>query len=291
MIFPDQMNYLNNSYYILPTIKGAVFQSHSNDKLPTKYQLRSDPMSTSARAETFRDPDPNAHKPDPKESVSLFSTVNMPPDPLLDSGFFIDADPPATSGTTTTTTNDQISKKRETIREQKSANPDTANGKESVPTPETSFTRRPTATEAWLPPGWEIEDRVRSSGATAGTVDKYYFHVASGHRFRSKKEVLYFLETGTKRKRRKENSNADMDSSGSAAGSTKQKKPDKKAKTSALNFDYFNSPENVEWVLTDPSEGSWTPFIGKVQVPESVRQDWAAAFTFLTTSNNGHKIF
>lgn len=79
-------------------------------------------------------------------------------------------------------------------------------------------------------------------------------------------------------------------SSGSAAGSTKQKKPNIKAKTSALNFDYFNSPENVEWVLTDPSEGSWTPFIGKVEVPESVRQDWAAAFTDLTTSNNGSKI-
>ncbi|KAJ6309832.1 hypothetical protein OIU76_014718 [Salix suchowensis] len=24
----------------------------------------------------------------------------------------------------------------------------------------------------WLPPGWVVEDRVRSSGATAGTVDK-----------------------------------------------------------------------------------------------------------------------
>lgn len=81
-----------------------------------------------------------------------------------------------------------------------------------------------------------------------------------------------------------------LQSSGSAAGSTKQKKPNIKAKTSALNFDYFNSPENVEWVLTDPSEGSWTPFIGKVEVPESVRQDWAAAFTDLTTSNNGSKI-
>ncbi|KAK9186159.1 hypothetical protein WN943_026521 [Citrus x changshan-huyou] len=247
-------------------------------------------MSTSARAQASHDPNPNLHKPEPKESVNLFSTVNVPPDPLLDSGFFIDAAPPATSGSNTTTTNDQTSKKRGTIREHKSENLATTNGTESALTPETASTRRLTAMEAWLPPGWEIEDRVRTSGATAGTVDKYYFHVASGRRFRSKKEVLYFLETGTKRKRRKENSNADMDSSGSAAGSTKQKKPNIKAKTSALNFDYFNSPENVEWVLTDPSEGSWTPFIGKVEVPESVRQDWAAAFTDLTTSNNGSKI-
>lgn len=137
-------------------------------------------MSTSARAQASHDPNPNLHKPQPKESVNLFSTVNVPPDPLLDSRFFIDADPPATSGSnTTTTTNDQTSKKRGTIREHKSENLATTNGTESAPTPETASTRRLTATEAWLPPGWEIEDRVRTSGATAGTVDKVAYLLIS----------------------------------------------------------------------------------------------------------------
>ena len=40
---------------------------------------------------------------------------------------------------------------------------------------------------------------------------QYYYDPASASRFRSKKEVLYFLETGTKRKKKKENSDADAD--------------------------------------------------------------------------------
>lgn len=63
------------------------------------------------------------------------------------------------------------------------------------------------------------------------------------------------------------------------SGSHKQKKSSTKPKSSALNFDFVNVPENVVWVLTDSSAGSWTPFIGNKEVPESTTQEWAAAFT------------
>jgi hypothetical protein len=40
---------------------------------------------------------------------------------------------------------------------------------------------------------------------------QYYFDPVSGLRFRSKTEVLYFLETGTKRKKKKLMENSDAD--------------------------------------------------------------------------------
>ncbi|XP_015873985.2 methyl-CpG-binding domain-containing protein 5 [Ziziphus jujuba] len=135
----------------------------------------------------------------------------------------------------------------------------------------------------WLPSGWIVEDRVRSSGATAGTVDKYYFHPVSGRRFRSKKEVLYFLETGTPRKK-KQTENSDAETKGS--GGHKQKSS-AAAKSSTLNFDFSNVPEKVNWVLSDSPEGSWTPYIGDDMVAESGKQEWEAAFKFLTSRNSG----
>ncbi|KAK2641043.1 hypothetical protein Ddye_022806 [Dipteronia dyeriana] len=57
---------------------------------------------------------------------------------------------------------------------------------------------------SWLPQGWQIETKVRTSGATAGVVDKFYFDTVLGNRFRSKKEVLYFIEFGIKREKNKE---------------------------------------------------------------------------------------
>lgn len=67
------------------------------------------------------------------------------------------------------------------------------------------------------------------------------------------------------------------------SGSQNQKKSGTKAKSSALKFDYSNVPEKVEWVLTDFSQGSWAPFIGDKKVPESSVQEWAAAFTALSS--------
>ncbi|XVF68768.1 hypothetical protein PTKIN_Ptkin11bG0027800 [Pterospermum kingtungense] len=151
--------------------------------------------------------------------------------------------------------------------------------------------RRIVAPETWLPAGWLVEDRVRTNGATAGMVDKYYIDPSSGRKFRSKKEVLYFLETGApppKKRKGTETPGSEEAPKGFSAGS-KQKKSDKKPKP--LNFDFVNVPEKVGWSLTDASTDSWTPFLGDDQVPESTRQDWAAAFTSLTASKSGQAMF
>ncbi|XP_051120262.1 methyl-CpG-binding domain-containing protein 6-like [Andrographis paniculata] len=54
----------------------------------------------------------------------------------------------------------------------------------------------------WLPDGWRIDLKVRSSGASAGLIDRYYVEPSEQRKFRSKNEVLYFLETGDKLKRK-----------------------------------------------------------------------------------------
>ncbi|MCO5551800.1 hypothetical protein L7F22_005302 [Adiantum nelumboides] len=59
-----------------------------------------------------------------------------------------------------------------------------------------------TQSPAWLPPGWITEVQTRRSGTTAGTRDKYYKDLVSGRRFRSKNEVIYYLQTGKGRFRR-----------------------------------------------------------------------------------------
>lgn len=48
----------------------------------------------------------------------------------------------------------------------------------------------------WLPVGWITEIKTRKAGITAGTKDKYYKDPISGHRFRSKNEVMSYLQTG-----------------------------------------------------------------------------------------------
>ncbi|KAF3566696.1 hypothetical protein DY000_02017931, partial [Brassica cretica] len=73
----------------------------------------------------------------------------------------------------------------------------------------------------WLPPGWRVEDKVRTSGATAGSVDKvcislllrfYYYEPITGRKFRSRTEVLYYLEHGTSKKGSKKPDNTDSNS-------------------------------------------------------------------------------
>ncbi|KAJ6345142.1 hypothetical protein OIU78_007924 [Salix suchowensis] len=140
----------------------------------------------------------------------------------------------------------------------------------------------------WLPPGWVVEDRVRSSGATAGTVDKYYIDPASGRKFRSRKEVQYYLETGTLKKRGKLTENSDADTN--SAGNLKGDKNKSGAKTSfALNFDSFNVPDRTEWVLVNANEDTWTPFIGGKRVPLYDKEQWDFAFASLATSSHGNR--
>ncbi|XAR60170.1 hypothetical protein NMG60_11033428 [Bertholletia excelsa] len=135
----------------------------------------------------------------------------------------------------------------------------------------------------WLPDDWRMEFRVRSSGVTAGSVDRYYVEPVSGSRFRSKNEVEYFLQTGSKRKK-KPSSDADSNASGESPGGRRQKKSASKSKsTPSLNFDFNNVAEKVHWVLTDATRDEWTPFVDEKMVTKSTRQDWNAAFQLSCT--------
>ncbi|GMG98264.1 hypothetical protein Nepgr_000104 [Nepenthes gracilis] len=139
----------------------------------------------------------------------------------------------------------------------------------------------------WLPLGWRVEFRVRSSGASAGTKDKYYVDPVSNSRFRSKKEVLFFLETGQKKKKRAVNSDGDTPSANNSH-SQKRKKSASKATVSVKNFNFDDVPAKVKWSLTDVYEGLWRPLLGGVErVAETAKQEWAATFTYLTLQNGG----
>ncbi|XP_050140976.1 methyl-CpG-binding domain-containing protein 5-like [Malus sylvestris] len=203
---------------------------------------------------------------------------DSPHDPLLRPGSFIDAT------TTATTSNGRtpIQTKNPHKAPQQSNRSEPGAGAESTEGGAGRAKRKGVSEplENWLPPGWSVQEKVRSSGLTAGSTDRYYFDPVSGRRFRSKIEVLRFLETGTTKKAKTENASADK-TSVEGSGSQKQKKSSTKPKNSALNFDYTDVPEKVEWALTDSSGQSWTPFIDNKKVPESTSKEWAAAFALV----------
>ncbi|XP_077229010.1 methyl-CpG-binding domain-containing protein 5-like [Tasmannia lanceolata] len=144
------------------------------------------------------------------------------------------------------------------------ANVNLPSGDGGVPSLATSATeRRSTELERpeWLPEGWVKKPKIRSSGASVGKVDWYYFDPVSHRSFRSKKEVIDYLGLGTsQRPVPKPMAEESMDCYISSASSE------------AMEFDDNNVPETVTWVLTGPR--SWTPFIGGEQVPESTKKGW-----------------
>lgn len=66
---------------------------------------------------------------------------------------------------------------------------------------------------SWLPENWKLKVKRRTSDVNAGMIDRYYYEPASGAKFQSKNDVLYFLETGFKRKKAKTKSNSSATSS------------------------------------------------------------------------------
>ncbi|KAK6138147.1 hypothetical protein DH2020_028083 [Rehmannia glutinosa] len=90
---------------------------------------------------------------------------------------------------------------------------------------------------------WELKFEARSPGGYAGKVDKYYVEPTGQRKFRSKNEVLHFLETGNKKKR-KPTSEADAAPSEQKKSSTKRKKPE------AVKSD-IKHPEYANGVKTD----------------------------------------
>ncbi|KAL0750787.1 hypothetical protein Bca101_032790 [Brassica carinata] len=104
----------------------------------------------------------------------------------------------------------------------------------------------------WLPPGWRVEDKVRTSGATAGSVDKHVEGQGSNKSSRKAKEPT----------------------------------PPPRPRSPPLKFDFENPPEKVSWSSANAGEEQgWTPFVGDDKVQDSLRREWCTAFTVITTKN------
>ncbi|XP_017232256.1 methyl-CpG-binding domain-containing protein 5 isoform X2 [Daucus carota subsp. sativus] len=141
-----------------------------------------------------------------------------------------------------------------------------------------------------VPPDWQVITRTRSNGQTKGTVDRYYIDPKTGQRFRSKAEVIRYLETGSKSKPQSGANATPSETSGKqkekSRGKQKEKSSSKKTgtgkkeKQTGWNFDFENPPEETTWSLVD---GTWKPSIGGDPVPEETVQQWAETFELVCT--------
>ncbi|XXG85074.1 hypothetical protein AAC387_Pa11g0235 [Persea americana] len=113
----------------------------------------------------------------------------------------------------------------------------------------------------WLPEGWAMEVRERTSMKWEGVRDRYYYDPTNHHRFRSKKEP------------------SNTFSSPNQVGSVLKQQ-------STLRFDFKNPPAKVSWVLCNSAEGSWTPYINKEEVSESTRNSWRTTMEGINNSAN-----
>ncbi|XP_055814612.1 methyl-CpG-binding domain-containing protein 5-like [Solanum dulcamara] len=133
---------------------------------------------------------------------------------------------------------------------------------------------------SWLPENWVFQQVLRTSGATAGIIDKYYYESISEDKFRSKNEVIYFLETGGKSNKESAESSS-TDSTTSEGPKRKKKKSNLKTKkvNTPLYFDCANPPERVCWTQTDSSVDTWEPSINGNMISEIEKQEWDVVFT------------
>ncbi|CAI0393380.1 unnamed protein product [Linum tenue] len=251
-------------------------------------------MSNTTKATPQRYTKPNLPKPDRSPHLP----AGPSPDPLLQDGAFV-FPVSGSSGIEATPPGDN-----------RQPNSSAANA-----AAESSRSRTRVSETSWLPPGWLVEDRVRSSGATAGTIDKiemvrlsfegltensneimtkrylaglqyvvrlYYFDPVSRRRFRSKREVQYFLETGSVKKQKKAESSDANANSAEGSSAKKSKTPKKEARVAShLDFNFSNVPDSVEWILADANKGTWTPSVAGKKPPDSERQIWDATFKYL----------
>ncbi|GAB2274373.1 Methyl-CpG-binding domain protein 5 [Dionaea muscipula] len=231
---------------------------------------------------------------------------NLQPDPLLKSGAFIDLEAnngyseSETRSYPTTSSREAPVEPLRTIRPSTPVHYSNAASPEPHGEPSPQVDQRggsgpssdPSLSEVldWLPPGWRVHSRVRASGASAGAKDKYYHHLESGRRFRSKKEVISFLGTGqeTGQKKKRPSSSAGDSPAENGSQSKKSKKSATRVTAAVKKFNFDDVPAKVKWELTDIYEGSWRPSLGGGErVPEMTRQQWADTFTHLTMLNGG----
>ncbi|XP_047980433.1 methyl-CpG-binding domain-containing protein 5-like [Salvia hispanica] len=110
------------------------------------------------------------------------------------------------------------------------------------PAPRAARRRDPEERPSWLPENWTIELRRRNSGATAGQTDRYYIEPAGQRRFRSKVEVLQFLETGSSKPKRNAPSETETMPSRTPASQTQRKSSTKRKKSEGSVSDNTQPP-------------------------------------------------
>ncbi|XP_052187539.1 methyl-CpG-binding domain-containing protein 6-like isoform X3 [Diospyros lotus] len=183
----------------------------------------------------------NPQEPDHSPNDGHF----FPPDPLLEPGSFIDTAPdlipgqPAGNG-------DQVGDERNIHGPPGDGVSSSADGMTESAAAESTPSGRKGAPAAdglaetpnWLPDGWRVLTKVRASGATAGSTDRYYVDPLSGFRFRSKKEVEYYLQTGTKRKKA-----SVTDSDGNVSEARRQSRTSQAEEVSQHKEGEFRGPE------------------------------------------------
>ncbi|XP_071931535.1 methyl-CpG-binding domain-containing protein 5-like isoform X4 [Coffea arabica] len=221
------------------------------------------------------------------------------PDPLLGTGWLIDADQKV---------DDAASAEEKPAPAETSAKPSAtpmASAAIEVTPLSQRRPRRPVEEMAerpdWLPDDWKIEVRVRTSGATAGTSDRYFFS-PSGLKFRSKVEVLEFLETGSRRKKKlKSDANATVrhkclpsdgpsdqrkktskQASGNPSDHQKKKSKSNIRDFSDMNFDFRNPPRSLTWVQANDCPDDWLPTFSNATVPKSERTEWGNVYSRVT---------
>ncbi|KAK9122706.1 hypothetical protein Sjap_012308 [Stephania japonica] len=120
---------------------------------------------------------------------------------------------------------------------------------------------------SWLPPGWVVERRVRTSGRSAGAVDTYYYDPERKKKFRSKNEVFHYLSMGTDgyKSRRESSSKKSCKRSGNAKA-TKKVVEVKEHLDLDLDFEFADLPD---WTMPSALEGE-VHFIGDLKIHKSV---------------------
>ncbi|XP_047980434.1 methyl-CpG-binding domain-containing protein 5-like isoform X1 [Salvia hispanica] len=113
---------------------------------------------------------------------------------------------------------------------------------DAEPAPRAARRRDREERPSWLPENWTFELRRRNSGATAGQTDRYYIEPTGKHRFRSKLEVLHFLETGSTRPKRKAPSATETTPSTTPASETQSRASAIRKKSEAVVSDNTQPP-------------------------------------------------
>uniref|UniRef100_A0A5B7BSW6 Putative methyl-CpG-binding domain-containing protein 7 isoform X2 n=1 Tax=Davidia involucrata TaxID=16924 RepID=A0A5B7BSW6_DAVIN len=135
-----------------------------------------------------------------------------------------------------------------------------------------------------LPDGWIVEaiPRRGTTRRRRSNTDKYYYEPGTGRKFRSLISVERYLA--------EINENTPLSEAFKLANHLRksgwQKKNISRQKPKTLTFDSADPPIKVNWVLADPGGDTWSPFMGELMVPDSVKQEWTKRFIFSISDEN-----